>query len=89
MLCAWGVIGNLTGGVPTREFTMRIQLILSDERGCVFSSSNLFYQNKFFTWNYKFLQMLIYTDKTRATIINVWYFIDIQFYFTDSNEYIK
>ena len=72
----------LTGGVPTEEFSIRIQSIPLDKQSCAFSSSNLYFQKSFFTWNYKFWQILIHTEKTRETIINLWYFIDVQFYFT-------
>ena len=79
----------LTGGVPTKKFPIRIQFVPLDKQSCVFSSSNLFCQKSFFTWNYKFLKILIHTEKTRETIIHLWYFIDVQFCFTDSKGYIK
>ena len=79
----------LTGGVPTKKFSIRIQFVPFDKQSCAFSSSNLLYQKLFFTWSYKFFQILIHTQKTRETIINIWYFIDVQFYFTDNKGYIK
>ena len=66
-----------------------MQVVSFEKQSCIFLSSNLFCQESFFTWNYKFLQILIHTEKTRETIINIWYFTDVQFYFTDSKRYIK
>ena len=74
----------LTGDVPTKDFTKRTQFVSLDKKGCVFSSSNLFCLKSFFAWNCKLLQILIHTEKTRETIINAWYFIDVQYSFTDS-----
>ena len=37
---------------------------------------NLLGQKSFFAQNYKFLQILIHTVKTRQPIINAWYFMD-------------
>ena len=67
----------LTGGVPTKEYPIRLKLFPMDEQSCTFSSSNLFCQKSFFAWNYYFLQILIHIEKTKETI--VWYFIDIQY----------
>ena len=77
------------GGAPTKEFQVRIQLIPIDKPSCAFSSSNLYCQKSFFAWNYNFLQILINTEKTRETAINVWYLIDAEHFFTDSKGYIK
>ena len=67
----------LTGGVPTKEFPIRIQFVSLDKQSCECSSSNLFCQKSFFAWNYKFLKILIHTKKTRETMINVSFFIDV------------
>ena len=69
------------GGAPTKEFQVRIQLILIDKPSCAFSSSSLFCQKSFFAWNYKFLQILMNTEKTRETAINVWYLIYVEYFF--------
>ena len=79
----------LIGGTPTKEFPIRIQFIPLDKPSCSFSNSNLFGQKSFFTWNYKFLKFLIHNEKSRETIINLWYLIDVQHYFTDSKGYTK
>ena len=76
----------LTGDVPTKDFTIRTQFVSLDKKGCVFSSSSLFSLKSFFAWNCKLLQILIQTEKTRETIINAWYFIDVQYSFTGCNK---
>ena len=58
----------LTGGASAKEFPIRIQLVPLDEQSCAFSSSNLFCQKSFFTWNFKFLQILIL--QTARSILN-------------------
>ena len=58
----------LPGGVPTKEFSIRIQLVPFDKQSCAFSSSNLFSEKPFFTWNFKFLQILIL--QTGRSILN-------------------
>ena len=68
----------LTGGVPTKELSIRIQLVPLDKQSCASSSSNLFYEKPFFTWNFKFLQILI-LQTTRSilnTVICTVYFSD-------------
>ena len=62
--------------MPTKEFPIRIQFNPSEKQSCVFSNSNLFCQKSFFAWNHKLLQILVDTEKTRETNINVWYFTD-------------
>ena len=54
---------------------------------CIFKQQ-FFYQNKLFVWNYKPLQILIHTEKTRATI-NVWYFMNVYHSFTNSIGQVK
>ena len=79
----------LTGAVPTKKFSIRMQFVSLGKISYTFWSSNLFCQKSFFARIYKFLQILIHTDKTRETIINVWYLTDVQHYFTDKKRYIR
>ena len=60
----------LTGGVPTKEFPIRIQFVPLNKQSCAFSSSNLLCQKSFFAWNYKFLQVLIHNEKTRMNDVS-------------------
>ena len=78
-----------TGGVLTKEFPIRIQFFPLDKPSSEFSSSNLICQKSCFAWNFKFLQILMHTEESRETIINVWYFIDIQYSFTNCKGYTK
>ena len=58
----------LTGGVATKGFPIRIQLVPLDKQSCTFSSSNLFREKSFFTWSFNFLQILIL--QTARSILN-------------------
>ena len=51
---------------------IRIQFFRLDRESCEFWSNNFFGQKSVFTLNYKFLQTLIYTEKTRESIINAY-----------------
>ena len=68
----------LTGGVLTKKLPIRIQLVPLDKLSCAFSSSNSFCQKSFFTWNFKFLQVLILQSARSIlnTVISTAYFSD-------------
>ena len=71
-----------SGGIPTKEFSIRIHFFPSDKPNWVFSSSNSFYQKLF-------SQILIHAEKSGEIIINVRCFMDVQYSFSDSIGYIK